>query len=93
MLFIVYHLVIIIIVSLSPATDIGLLIQARDSTETLDPSSTIWGTWIAPTEEPPRYKILRCKRNRTTSNETLFEVIILGTYITCWMTNLLCKIV
>ena len=71
------NLVIIIIVSLSPATDIGLLIQARDSTETLDPNSTIWGTWIAPTEEPLRYKTLLCKRNQTTSNETLFEVIII----------------
>ena len=74
---------------MSPATDIGFLIQARDATETLESDSTIWGKWIVPTEELPRYKTLYCKRSKYDSNQTLFEVIalmLIATY--CKMTNL-----
>ena len=48
-------------VTLTPSTNIGFLIQARD-TGMLDDSS-IWGKWMNDPENTPTYQIIQCGMN------------------------------
>ena len=64
-------LLIVPAVTLSPAANIGFLIQARAAPE-FRTNSSIWGEWIQP--DNGRYKSLGCRRSEFSEDLTIYQV-------------------